>query len=170
MTPKKELRLAYALAIILFVVGVLSYAIAAFSAKTPDSPIRLMFKGVAGKVLFDHKTHTQDAGYGISCGECHHHPGEDEDSGEDEDPGEDEDSGEDEDPGGNEDAIRACGDCHLFTEKEDTLPESCAECHEADEIEDSEVIKRVDAFHSQCINCHKENEAGPEECASCHVM
>jgi hypothetical protein len=145
MTPNKELRLAYALAIILFIVGVLSYAIAAFSAKTPDSPMRLMFKGVAGKVLFDHKTHTQEAGYGISCGECHHHPGED------------------------EAAFRACGDCHSFTEKEDTLPKACAECHEADEIEDSEIKKRVDAFHLQCINCHKENEAGPEKCASCHI-
>jgi len=145
MTPKKELRLAYALAIILFVVGVLSYAISAFSAKTPDSPIRLMFKGVAGKVLFDHKTHTQDSGYGIACGECHHHPEED------------------------ETALRACGDCHNLPET-GTLPPACAECHEADEIEDSEVIKRVDAFHSQCINCHKEDEAGPEECASCHVM
>jgi len=165
MTPKKELRLAYALAIILFVVGVLSYAISAFSAKPPDSPIRLMFKGVAGKVLFDHKTHTQDAGYGISCSECHHHPGEEEEDSE-----EGEDTGKDVDPEEDEAAIRACGDCHLVTVKEDTLPESCAECHEADEIEDSEVIKRVDAFHSQCINCHKENEAGPEECASCHVM
>jgi Zn finger protein HypA/HybF involved in hydrogenase expression len=91
MTSKKELRLAYALAIILFVVGVLSYAIAAFSAKTPESPMRLMFKGVAGKVLFDHKTHTGDAGYGISCGQCHHHPEED------------------------EAALRACGDCHSLT-------------------------------------------------------
>ena len=146
MTAKKELRLAYALAIILFVVVVLSYAISAFSAKTPDSPMRLMFKGVAGKVLFDHKTHTQDAGYGISCGECHHHPEED------------------------EAGLRACGDCHNFSETSGALPPSCAECHEADEIEDSEVIKRVDAFHSQCINCHKENEAGPEKCESCHVM
>jgi len=146
MTPKKELRLAYTLAIVLFIVGVLSYAITAFSAKTPDSPTRLMFKGMAGKVLFDHKTHTQEDGYGISCGECHHHPGED------------------------EAAIRACGDCHRFTEKENTLPGACAECHEADEIEDSEIKKRADAFHLQCINCHKENEAGPEKCASCHVM
>jgi class III cytochrome C family protein len=146
MTSKKELRLAYALAIILFVVGVLSYAIAAFSAKTPESPMRLMFKGVAGKVLFDHKTHTGDAGYGISCGQCHHHPEED------------------------EAALRACGDCHSLTGKEDTFPEACAECHESDEIEDSKITKRVDAFHSQCINCHKENEAGPEKCASCHVM
>ncbi len=146
MTPKQELRLAYALAIILFVVGVLSYAMTAFSAKTPDSPMRLMFKGMAGKVLFTHKTHTEDSGYGIACQECHHHPEEDEAD------------------------FRACVDCHPLTEKEDGLPESCTECHEADEIEDSENIIRVDAFHLQCINCHKENEAGPEECASCHVM
>jgi hypothetical protein len=145
MTPRQELRLAYTVAIILFIVGVLSYAITAFSAKTPDSPIRIMFKGVAGKVLFDHKTHTEDAGYGIACQECHHHPEEDEAD------------------------FRACVDCHPLTEKEDGLPESCADCHEADEIEDSETTKRVDAFHMQCINCHKENEAGPEKCAACHV-
>ncbi len=149
MTPKQELRMAYALGIILLVVGVLSYAITAFSAKTPDTPMRLMFKGVAGKVLFDHKTHTVDDGYGISCGECHHHP---------------------EEPEEDESANRACGDCHNFSEISETLPSSCGDCHEEDEIEDSEVIKRVDAFHLQCINCHKENEAGPEKCASCHVM
>jgi hypothetical protein len=146
MTPKQELRLAYTLAIILFAVGVLSYAFAAFSAKIPDTPMRLMFKGVAGKVLFDHKTHTEDAGYGIACGECHHHPEED------------------------EAANRACGDCHNLAEKEDALPEACGDCHEADEIEDSKIIQRVDAFHLQCINCHKEKEAGPEKCESCHVM
>ncbi|MBT8356986.1 MAG: cytochrome c family protein [Deltaproteobacteria bacterium] len=146
MTSKQELRLAYALAVILFVVGVLSYAMTAFSAKTPDIPMRLMFKGVAGKVLFDHKTHTEDAGYGIACVECHHHPEE-----------------------GEED-YRACVDCHSLAEKEDALPEACGDCHEADEIEDSEITKRVDAFHMQCINCHKENEAGPEKCASCHVI
>ena len=55
MTSKKELKLAYALAIILLIVGVLSYA--AFSEKVPEEPIRLMFKCVAGKVLFDHKIH-----------------------------------------------------------------------------------------------------------------
>jgi len=148
MTPKQELRLAYALATILFVVGVLSYAMTAFSAKTPDSPMRLMFKGMAGKVLFTHKTHTEDSGYGIACGECHHHPEDKEDETE----------------------VRACGDCHSLAEKEDALPEACADCHEADEIEDSEITKRVDAFHFQCINCHKENEAGPEKCESCHVM
>ena len=144
MTSKKELQLAYGLVIVLFVVGVLSYA--AFSAKTPDQPVRLMFKSVAGKVLFDHKTHTDDSGYGISCQDCHHHPEEDETD------------------------FRACGECHSLPPEGETLAMSCADCHEPDEIEGTEMIKKGDAFHSQCIDCHKANEAGPEECASCHVM
>ncbi|MGD2009937.1 MAG: hypothetical protein PVI76_02510, partial [Desulfobacterales bacterium] len=70
----KELQLAYRLAITLFVVGVAGYAYTAFSAKPPGEPIRVMYKTTAGKVLFDHKTHSADAGYGISCYDCHHHP------------------------------------------------------------------------------------------------
>jgi hypothetical protein len=144
MTSQKELQLAYGLIIVLFVVGVLSYA--AFSAKTPDQPVRLLFKSVAGKVLFDHKTHTDDSGYGISCKDCHHHPEE------------------------GEADFRACGECHKLPAEEETLPKFCADCHEPDEIEGTEMIKTADAFHAQCIDCHKANEAGPQECASCHVM
>ena len=109
MKSNKELQIAYGLAIILLVVGVLSYT--AFSAKAPEQPVRLMFKCVAGKILFDHKTHTDESGYSISCGECHEAKSEDED-----------------------------------------------------------MPSRSDAFHSQCIDCHKEGGAGPEKCASCHVM
>ncbi len=78
MTSKKNLQLAYGLAIILFVVGVLSYAYTAFSAKPLDQPVRLMFTVVAGNVLFTHKTHTDDSGYGLSCIDCHHTDEEDE--------------------------------------------------------------------------------------------
>ena len=53
MTSKKELLPALSLTLVLLVVGVISYA--AFPAKSPDQPVRLMFKGVAGKVLFTHK-------------------------------------------------------------------------------------------------------------------
>lgn len=76
MTAKKELQRAYALAIVLLVVGILSYA--AFPAKTPEQPPRIMLKNVAGKVLFDHKTHTSVRGYGLSCLDCHHTDAEDE--------------------------------------------------------------------------------------------
>jgi hypothetical protein len=70
MFTKKELRMAYALAVCLLVVGVASYA--AFTPEAPEQPLRLMFKVTAGKVLFDHKTHTSEFGYGLSCVDCHH--------------------------------------------------------------------------------------------------
>ena len=76
MFSKTQLKLAYGLAIYLLFVGVLCYA--AFPPKIPDEPVRLMFDVTAGKVLFDHKTHSADNGYGISCGDCHHTLGEDE--------------------------------------------------------------------------------------------
>ena len=128
MASKKQLQLAYGLAIILFVVGVISYAYNAFSAKPLDQPVRLMFKVVAGRVIFDHKTHTAESGYGISCTDCHHN-----------------------------------------LEEGETKPEACGECHEP-ESQDEDTPSRSDAFHSQCIDCHKEAGAGPEKCASCHVM
>ncbi|NQT10267.1 MAG: cytochrome c3 family protein [Desulfobacteraceae bacterium] len=121
MISNKELQIAYGLAIILLVVGVLSYA--AFSAKAPDQPVRLMFKCVAGKILFDHKTHTVDS---------------------------------------------SCSDCHHNLEEGETDPQTCGECHEP-ESQDEDVLNRADAFHTQCIGCHKE-EAGPEKCELCHVM
>ena len=124
MISNKELQIAYGLAIILLVVGVLSYS--AFSAKTPDQPVRLMFKCVAGKILFDHKTHESD--YGISCSDCHHN-----------------------------------------LEEGETNPSLCGECH-TPESQDEDIPGRADAFHAQCIDCHKEGGAGPEKCALCHVM
>ena len=60
MASKKHLQIAYSAAIILFVIGSFSYA--AFSAKKPEQPVRIMYKGIAGKVLFDHKTHASGAG------------------------------------------------------------------------------------------------------------
>ncbi|MFC1813981.1 cytochrome c3 family protein [Thermodesulfobacteriota bacterium] len=152
MTPKKELQLAYGMVIILLVVGFLSYT--AFSAKTPDQPVRIMFKGVAGKVLFDHKTHTSDTGYGISCKDCHHpHPPD----------------AYEEVPEGQEITYQACGDCHQIPEGDVKVPQSCLECHEPDEVE---ISKKSDAFHSQCESCHQDAGAGPEEnrCSWCHVQ
>ena len=146
MDLKKELRVAYIMAAVLLIVGVASYA--AVCAKVPDKePIRLMFKTDAGKVLFQHQLHTTSSGYGVSCNDCHHHPEDD------------------------EAALRACTDCHG---KEEGISEAalktCTECHEADEIEDTEMMKKADAFHKQCIDCHKDFEKGPVECAGCHVM
>jgi hypothetical protein len=147
MTPEKELKVAYGLAIVLLIVGFLSFA--ASSAKPPEEPVRKMFKTVAGKVLFDHKTHTSNSGYGVSCKECHHHPEGDE-----------------------KEALRACGDCHQAPTEDAPVPKSCLDCHETDDIDGIEMSKKSDAFHSQCEACHKGVGAGPEEnrCSWCHVQ
>ena len=146
MDSKKELRVAYTMAAILFIVGVVCYA--AFSANVPEKePIRRMFKTDAGKVLFQHKLHTESSGYGISCYDCHHHPESD------------------------ESALLACGKCHgKGDEMDEATMKTCMECHDEDEVEGAEMTKSADAFHSQCIQCHKEFEKGPVECSECHVM
>ena len=71
MTPKKELQLAYRLAGILLVVGILSYIAASF-AEPPVPPLRVMYTTVAGNVLFNHKTHFSPGEYSVSCQDCHH--------------------------------------------------------------------------------------------------
>ncbi len=148
MTSEKETKLAHGLAVILLVIGILSYAIVGLSAKETekDGPVRVMYKSVAGKVLFTHKAHSdEESGYGISCKDCHHHPQEEEDVD-----------------------LRSCVACHDIP-KDGKAPESCAECHEPDDYEVDSLTRRTDAYHNQCIGCHKENEAGPEECTDCHA-
>ena len=148
MTPIKERKLAFYLAGILLVVGAISYA--AFPAKAPEQPIRIMFKSVSGNVLFDHQTHGADTGFGISCEDCHHHPGE-----------------------GEED-YRACGDCHQILQEDAPTPQACLDCHDETEVEDTEITNGTDALHLQCMGCHEDfgegPGEGPEECSSCHVL
>ncbi|MGD9972419.1 MAG: cytochrome c3 family protein [Desulfatirhabdiaceae bacterium] len=142
MTSKKHLQIAYSMTAILLIIGLFSYA--AFSAKKPDQPVRIMYKGVAGSVLFDHKTHSADMGYGLSCNDCHHHP-----------PGQDSD-------------FLACSACHK-AEGDTAKPESCTDCHDPAEYEDYEMMTKTNAFHAQCIECHQQIGAGPVECAACHA-
>ncbi len=61
----------------------------------------------------------------------------------------------------------ACMDCHHELEAEGDVPSACGECHET---ESDVMVKRSDAFHAQCIGCHKDMGAGPEECAGCHML
>ena len=112
MFSKIELRLAYGVAIWLLFVGVVCYA--AFPAKAPSEPVRMMFEVAAGKVLFDHKTHHSVSGYGISCGDCHHtlEPDEYADA-------------------------QSCSECHDPTEGDEEVPkradafhQQCGGCHE----------------------------------------
>jgi len=66
-----------------------------------------------------------------------------------------------------------CKDCHTLTDGDDKY-NTCSECHEVEDIENQEkammFLKRSDAFHKQCIDCHKSKKTGPVECNACHVM
>jgi len=148
MSPMKEKKLACYFAGVLLVVGAIAYA--AFPVQTPEEPVRIMFKSISGNVLFDHKTHGSDIGYGIACKECHHHPQEEEMD------------------------LRPCRDCHQIPETGESVPEACFDCHDAEEVEDSEIMKNRDAVHAQCWQCHDDFGSGPgsgtEQCSSCHVL
>ena len=123
MALKTEKTIAYCLAGVLLIVGVVCYA--AFPVKRPEDPIRIMLRSTAGNVLFDHKEHASEDGYGLACDDCHH-----------------------------------------MWEDDGQKPESCGECHEPD---GEDPIKRSEAFHMQCIDCHDGDDAAPTECAGCHV-
>ena len=124
MEIKAERVIAYSVAIILLVVGVVCYA--AFPPPTPEQPIRIMLENTAGSVLFDHKVHTSENGYGIDCEDCHHNL---------------EDEGEE---------ATSCGECH--------------------DVEGEDALKRSEAFHTQCVGCHEDEDMGPINCSECHVM
>jgi len=127
MFSKKELKLAYGVAVCLLVIGAVSYA--AFPLKTPDEPWRLMFKVTAGNVPFDHKTHTSEFGYGLACEDCHHELLDD-----------------DSEP------AQPCGDCHDPEEgdeevlkRTESFHQQCAGCHE--EYEAGPILE-------ECALCH----------------
>ncbi|RLC20404.1 MAG: cytochrome C [Deltaproteobacteria bacterium] len=123
MESRRQLTVAYVIAAILLVVGIVCFT--AFAKKPPETPIRIMFHSNAGNVLFDHSTHASESGYGIECTECHH------------------------------------------TSEEGERPEACTECHGAG---DEDTPKIPDAFHGNCVGCHKDQESGPAKCAQCHVL
>ena len=127
MFSKNELMLAYGVAVCLLVIGAISYA--AFPLKAPQEPLRLMFEVAAGKVLFDHKTHTSELGYGLSCEDCHHELLDDE-----------------------SDEAQACGECHDPEEGDEDMPKradafhmQCTGCHQEFEAGPTET---------ECALCH----------------
>jgi hypothetical protein len=75
-----------------------------------------------------------------------------------------------------------CGSCHhQYDKASDKLvyvkfeEEDCSYCHTANPDLEGEVkLDTVEAFHSQCVVCHKQmkeakvEKAGPTDCAGCH--
>ncbi|UCF91326.1 MAG: cytochrome c3 family protein [Desulfobacterales bacterium] len=125
MFSKKELQLAYGLAIILVVLGAVCYA--AFPQKTPIPPLRLLFKVATGNVLFDHQTHGSAAGYGITCRDWHHTLEEEETTD-----------------------VESCSECHAPGEGDEDVPKradalhaQCIGCHQ-----------EFEAGPAECSACH----------------
>jgi hypothetical protein len=53
-----------------------------------------------------------------------------------------------------------CKNCH----HEGAGMKSCKECHDGEK-----AISAKDAYHKNCIECHKAEEQGPTGCKECHV-
>jgi DnaJ-class molecular chaperone len=58
-----------------------------------------------------------------------------------------------------------CATCHHHSEAGQTP--SCDKCHGASK--ESGVPGLKDAYHQQCMGCHREMEMGPTKCAECHT-
>ncbi|WDP91672.1 MAG: cytochrome c3 family protein [Desulfobacter sp.] len=56
--------------IVLLAVGGIAYA--AFPMAGPGEPVRLVYKGSAGGVVFTHAVHASEDGYVQDCLSCHH--------------------------------------------------------------------------------------------------
>ena len=123
MDLKTEKKIAYYLAIGLFVVGVVCYA--AFPAKPPEEPVRVLLKSTAGNILFDHKQHSSEDGYGYDCVDCHHLW--EKDKGEKPEACTECHLSDGEDPIKTSEAFhQQCIGCH---EDAGTAPTICADCH-----------------------------------------
>ncbi|BBD07378.1 cytochrome c3 family protein [Desulfovibrio ferrophilus] len=151
--------------IVVTIAVLLAVAIVGYSQPpvVQKSPTRVLMVNNGGRVFFTHAIHADD--YGYDCADCHH------------------DGVEGAEP-------IACGSCHpkafdgLFKEvHQRAFPskEYCERCHDSepvssmsdDERPDSDMLlTRADAFHGQCMDCHKAEDAGPygeESCSTCHA-
>jgi hypothetical protein len=124
MAFKKEQQFVFGSAVVLLIVGVISYV--AFSGTPPERPVRIMFDSIAGKVLFDHKTHFSESGYGLSCQDCHHTL----------------EAGDT--------AAQSCQECHepeggdaSMPKRSDAFHQQCIGCHQ-----------QIEAGPRECSGCH----------------
>lgn len=72
--------------------------------------------------------------------------------------------------------VGSCDTCHHtspgLTQETDQNVQSCSSCHldpEDDAPSMREMSLRKNPFHVLCIDCHKEQDAGPVSCNDCHV-
>ena len=192
MGENNKVKSAYALAVVLLIVGVVCYVTATPKIGAGEEPVRRVFSGLAGDVLFDHQGHME---YESDCLVCHHHGESDEFAT----------CGSCHDAGAQETVPTVCADCHplsgetdiydehhLMLEDEpgsfacaachqmqegEAIPVACGDCHDPDDTYYQEEAARIqmtfgktdDAFHAQCIGCHQDM-GGPIECGECHAQ
>lgn len=126
MRLKTEKAFAFCIACILLIAGIVCYA--AFPQRKPDQPVRIMFKSLAGNVLFSHTEHVSEEYYGFQCIDCHHYYDEEDEStilcGECH--MEENDEGDDEVPTCSDAIHSQCIGCH---QESGGGPDECSECH-----------------------------------------
>jgi len=184
MGSQKNTKLAYGMAVVLLIVGIVCYA--AGSVEKPDEPVRKVYKSMGGDVMFDHQRHAQvddcmvchhhgETSDFVSCTECHKvsdpktvpseciacHPLSDDSYSFDEHHVVLE----------TEPDTWTCKSCHALAEGEE-IPAACGECHDPDygEAKLMKFGKSSDALHDQCIGCHEDYGAGPVACGECHAQ
>jgi predicted CXXCH cytochrome family protein len=66
------------------------------------------------------------------------------------------------------DSTEQCSDCHHHDKDYEVAP-PCRSCHNtADTPAGERRLGLKDAYHKQCIGCHKEADDGPTDCDDCH--
>jgi hypothetical protein len=61
-----------------------------------------------------------------------------------------------------------CGDCHHHSSDVEAVP-SCRACHHTRTTQKGAKLPGLtEAYHGQCIGCHKEADSGPMDCEDCH--
>lgn len=135
-----------------------------------------------GEVLFDHEEHKD---YASDCYDCHHGREIEPEPQKCANCHKEDDSGDllsmrlaGHESCGNchedmfDKGLSSCKSCHVQVDmtQYDGDYTSCGSCHEADTRE--LVLPRMNAFHDQCMSCHKDQGAGPygpDDCKQCHI-
>lgn len=68
--------------------------------------------------------------------------------------------------------LSSCNDCHVPVDMNSWEGDysSCGDCHE-NNLRDL-VLPRMNAFHDQCMDCHRKLNRGPygeDDCSKCHI-
>lgn len=63
-------------------------------------------------------------------------------------------------------ALKFCTDCHHRNTKFEKI-QACRVCHHPSPEADNGMALE-EAYHRQCIDCHKKMDEGPQECSDCH--